>query len=642
MIASTMPDYIHGYISLERSDLDNLQNKFAETELARLENIAHLGLIGKLRRLARHDKLEHAYGTYWLCKQCVDNTGGLIHDKEAFRLSGLLHGIGHLPFSYDTERAVPKLYQIHRPTHEWVDGVIQDCVEFANNPSVEKAATEMRSSLDYFTLHLWFSALKLAQSQCNEFNNERGKRIVRILLDSTTIEHQLLCELDKMDYVLRDMLYLALGRIDLNVSPLFWSQFSKNPEGQLNRPDLLKLIDTTHDWLCDQVYLGSEERCLAQVLEKSLVKEIIAGYCTVEKLLKMMNKEFEDMLAHFCSCEIALDDVIERIRNGKIQQVARFVCDSKDKSIFTIEAHLVRTNTAGMDKYHQEKGIYVQCTPNPFYEEKDAYEWIDSGVSVSITYDFESARPKHVIGALLQAEHWAPDNPYGAEPPFREEALCFLFGKQVQPRFDRYAIDDIHELIIKHMPELDWKPDLFHESWELRAEAAETLFYEYEFDWPAKHFLHFPEHWSTKIIAEVLAEVERKRSIMRKRKNESREVYKERAGRLLEYFTYLSTVLCIREQNVSGWVLPSVNILKEDGTVYTEVDVVAIHVPEPHKGPVKVELLAVSQNTSPDNKDKNRRKLNKVVQLVKNRFGRKVLVEGSFNNEQVLYWPSAS
>ena len=247
-------DYIHDYITIDDGDFALLNNEFAKKELNRLSKLAHLGLMSKFRRLARHDKLEHAYGTYWLCKQCMEKKPGLVSDNVPFRLAGLLHGIGHAPFSYDTEYAIAKLYQVHPPTHRWVDEVFSTCCEFTQDPGVTKAARRMKSDIDFEMLHRWFGAFKISRSSASELNTDIGKKVARILVDTDLFAHNLLDELDKLDYIPRDILYLAIGRIDLNF-PLLLNQFDKGQGEVLIRPDVSSIIESTSDCLCDQAYL---------------------------------------------------------------------------------------------------------------------------------------------------------------------------------------------------------------------------------------------------------------------------------------------------------------------------------------------------------------------------------------------------
>lgn len=636
MIERTVLDCIHDYIEIDETDFKHLQNNFAESEFLRLREIAHLGLIGKLRPLVRHDKLEHAYGTYWLCRQCAEHSHGLIDNKKAFRLAGLMHGIGHFPFSYTTEYAVAKLYQFHEPVRNWLTNIFQHCIQFLNNPSVEVAANRIRETADYSMLHRWIGTFKMARS--TEFNNDLGRQIARILVDTEMLEHRLLHELDRLDYVLRDMHYLALGRIELNFTPLL-AQFAKDLAGELTTPKLLKLIETTYDALCEQIYLGPEERCLAQAFEKPLVKRIVEGTLQVEDLLGKYDDELESMLSGTGSDSLVLGDVVRRIKNRKLVQVARMTCELGGNSLVELEADLAGTNKAGVHKYYQSRGVFVECVPNPYCARSDAYEWTTSAASIGIAYDFDSISPHHVIGSLLRAERWAPDNRYGTQLSCREDALRFLLGLQVSPQFNRYY-EDVRDLIMKHMPKPkdEWKRELFHESWASRDWAVfEAIFYEYDIYWPAEHFLRFPEHWNTKILTDVLTSVDRSRA--RRRPREDVALYNKRAQRLLEYSTYLQTVLKLRQQNLCGWVLPSVVLLTEDGKQHAEIDVIAVYVRRAHSSPVTIDLLEVSLNSSPANQEKARKTLDKVTQTVRTRFRRNVSVGSYFNGQNIVSWP---
>ena len=634
MIECEVPDYIHHYITLSQEDFNKLQNNFARRELHRLTNIAHLGVASKIHRLARHDKLEHAYGTYWLCKQSIDFTHGIVTKKRAFPLAGIMHGIGHLPFSYNTECAVAKLYKVHQPTRIWLDGVFDECVDFAQHPGVEEAAQEMKRQIDYLMLHRWFASLKIARSSANEFGDQLGKNIVSILVDSQSLEHRLLQELDKIDCVLRDMHYLVLGRIELNIIPQL-AQFQKGLEGQLERPSFINLIDITHDWLCGQVYLGTKERCLAQVIEKALFREVMDGHLNIDELLSMTDHEFEQRLSQFHSFRVSLESLTEKIEKGRMIEVARVVCDSYEESNIEIEKDLAQTNKAGLHKYSQKKGIYIQCTPNPYKAGLPAFVGTESGVSVSIAYDLDSGHPGNLIRALFRTEDWAPNNIYGVNMSCRREALEFILGKQIEPHFERY--DNMEEIIRNCIPEERWNSNLFSKSWELREEAVEHLLHEYGLDWPPiKHFIKYPEHWSTRTINKVRRAVKDQHERARKRRNELVSDYQDRKDRMLEYLTYLDAVLYTQKKDVAGWVLPSVWILDKNGEPENEVDIITLYIPLPQGRPVTIELLEVSSNDSDENLSKNRRKLKKVAQHIKNRFGRTVKIEGYFNKHKVV------
>ena len=632
-------DYIHDYIIIDDEDFVLLNNDFAKKELNRLSKIAHLGLMGKLRRLARHDKLEHAYGTYWLCRQCMEKNPRLIRDVVPFRLAGLLHGIGHAPFSYDTEYAIAKLYQVHSPTRKWVDEVFSACCEFAGDPGVIKAAQGMRSHINFGMLHRWFGAYKIAKSSPSELNTGIGKKVVRILVDMESFAHRLLSELDKLDYVPRDILYLAIGRIDLNF-PLLLNQFNRGQGEVLIRPNVSSIIESTSDCLCDQVYLGSEEKCLRQLLEKSIVKEVMDGNHTVEELIDLdSDGAMENELLRFESGGIDLEDSVRRIKAGTIKEIVSMVGDSVGSSLFDVEMDLVRTNRRGIDRYHEKKGIYVQCAPNPYYTGGAAFDWSISGFLASVAYDFDSASPQNVITVLSRAEQWLPSNLYGVAASFGKDALRLLTGFGIETHLERY--DDIMPQIIKrHLkaPEEEWKKELFSESWSLYEQAPQIFaIYEDEEISPIDHFIEYPQRWNNAIVRKVLDDCRSTFGSMQKRRKRKTNNHDDRKDRLLEYLTYLETILRIGEKGHIGWVLPSVWLIsEEDRKKVAEVDVVVLYVEKEFRSPVKIELLEVSTNDSLDNKEENRRKLRNLAYQIKSCFARKVEVTGFFNGEQVV------
>jgi HD superfamily phosphohydrolase len=281
LIEQNIIDYIYDYIAVDDEDYRHIQNQFTERELIRLEHIAHLGLVSKTYKLARHNKLEHAYGTYWISKLCLENTRGLVDNKVAFRLAALLHGIGHLPFSYDSEHALVRLCLVHEPTRQWLNQLFDSVVAYANDDVIEIEAEKMKTNPDYARLHSWFAAYKIANSQVKEIGDTLGKKIVGIWLNVGSIENQLLAELDKIDYVLRDMHYAGLGRIELNFIPVL-KQFSKGSSNQLQMPAIVDFIESTHDYLCDQVYFLPKREYLAQILDKSIARGVIESNISLD------------------------------------------------------------------------------------------------------------------------------------------------------------------------------------------------------------------------------------------------------------------------------------------------------------------------------------------------------------------------
>ncbi|VFQ93167.1 unnamed protein product [Cuscuta campestris] len=101
-------DNVHGNIYL-----DPLSLKFVDSEqFQRLRDLKQLGLTFLVYPGAVHSRFEHSIGVYWLASDTIQrlkaNQGselGIDHfDVQTVKLAGLLHDVGHGPFSHMFER----------------------------------------------------------------------------------------------------------------------------------------------------------------------------------------------------------------------------------------------------------------------------------------------------------------------------------------------------------------------------------------------------------------------------------------------------------------------------------------------------------------------------------------------------------
>ena len=106
-------DPVHGTIEISQLEIDLLSTRAFQ----RLRNVKQLGLAHLVFPGADYSRLSHSLGVNHVTGKILDtlrqNSHVAICDKEyeLYRLAGLLHDVGHYPFSHTFENAVSTYYQ---------------------------------------------------------------------------------------------------------------------------------------------------------------------------------------------------------------------------------------------------------------------------------------------------------------------------------------------------------------------------------------------------------------------------------------------------------------------------------------------------------------------------------------------------
>lgn len=154
-------DNVHGNIYL-----DPIVLKFIDTEqFQRLRDLKQLGMAHMVYPGAVHSRFEHSLGVYQLAGEAVhqlQSRQGLELDIDNFdlqtvKLAGLLHDIGHGPFSHLFEREfLPKVLKGSEWSHEQMSGDLIDHIVDAHHIEVDpekiKRAKEMILASSKFAL----------------------------------------------------------------------------------------------------------------------------------------------------------------------------------------------------------------------------------------------------------------------------------------------------------------------------------------------------------------------------------------------------------------------------------------------------------------------------------------------------------
>jgi HD superfamily phosphohydrolase len=186
-------DPIYGYIRLtdvERKVIDTLA-------VQRLRRIRQLAGAEFVYPAANHTRFEHVLGAMYLAGVVADNLPTRLssEEKQKVRLAGLLHDVGHAPFSHLFEPFLLKyLGRNHEDMSTWI---------IAN------------SNLTSVIEREGFDAKELGALAVGKFTDS-GKRFLGQIISSSF-------DVDKMDFVVRDSYHTGAGYGSVDVFRLIYT-----------------------------------------------------------------------------------------------------------------------------------------------------------------------------------------------------------------------------------------------------------------------------------------------------------------------------------------------------------------------------------------------------------------------------------
>ncbi|XP_022928109.1 deoxynucleoside triphosphate triphosphohydrolase SAMHD1 homolog [Cucurbita moschata] len=193
-------DNVHGNIYL-----DPLSLKFIDTEqFQRLRELKQLGLTHMVYPGAVHSRFEHSLGVYWLAREAVEKLryyqGAELdidhNDIQTVKLAGLLHDVGHGPFSHLFEREfLPRVLSGYEWSHELMSVKMVDHI-------VDEHHIDIDSGM--------IKRVKDMILSSSEFTRPKGSREKGFLYDIVANGRNGI-DVDKFDYIVRDCRACGLG-----------------------------------------------------------------------------------------------------------------------------------------------------------------------------------------------------------------------------------------------------------------------------------------------------------------------------------------------------------------------------------------------------------------------------------------------
>ncbi|XP_058773150.1 uncharacterized protein LOC131647257 isoform X1 [Vicia villosa] len=193
-------DNVHGNIFI-----DSLSLKFIDTEqFQRLRELKQLGFTHWVYPGAVHSRFEHSLGVYWIAGQSVEKLNSYQgaelgidkFDMQTVKLAGLLHDVGHGPFSHLFEREfLPQVNSGSHWSHEQMSVNMVDYIVEEHNIDIESQMLKR------------VKEMILASS---EFSLPRSSSEKSFLYDIVANGRNGI-DVDKFDYIARDCRACGLG-----------------------------------------------------------------------------------------------------------------------------------------------------------------------------------------------------------------------------------------------------------------------------------------------------------------------------------------------------------------------------------------------------------------------------------------------
>lgn len=224
----TVSDPVHGSIQLTELEVEIIQSQTFQ----RLRGVKQLGLAEYVFPGANYSRLSHMIGVCHVAgrmSQALRDAGADLPDDDVqlLRVAGLLHDVGHYPFSHAMERAVKSAYQASQLEEMLAPDQPLMTREHAAPPSErtsEGAARGERSILNHEQLGC--EIIMNQQSEINSLLSSRGidpselERIIGHHVQAHRCASIISSDLDadRVDYLMRTAHFAGLpyGKIDLD------------------------------------------------------------------------------------------------------------------------------------------------------------------------------------------------------------------------------------------------------------------------------------------------------------------------------------------------------------------------------------------------------------------------------------------
>lgn len=437
----------------------------------RLKKINNLGILPEIFKMAKYSKYEHGLGTIYQINSLLEIVdGNTIPDKykRPLKLASLFLHLGHLPFTYSTERSLFLACNLgdRKEDNEIKKHIIKKLKKIIE---IENKADEITNEIyknifsfrDYKLLYKYLSGYIIFENwgklktKFGGLNDEDLKLIIRDIVDKECDGYRFLNIADKVDYVQRDALYFGTVKIDVSPKHLYSDISKYKPSFSVSEE---KLIDANLNYLNERFYNNSEVVWFSRLYEKILASLIISDYFKLDWLAKYNDDEFKRLITDNLDKDNSKTKLppswtkkAKELFNNDISYSLIFYLEGiiyrNEKDAIDIEYELIqkRESDRGLLTYPFEKGILIAID----YLDEDKYSYpIHQHYNVYSISVFQDNSKKRLLELLKVIKNLSYNLPINHVESCRESlSKEFSWTKEVDFK-NKPVIDAISNAIL--------------------------------------------------------------------------------------------------------------------------------------------------------------------------------------------------
>jgi len=293
-------DPVHGFMDLNEMQVELL----SQPEVQRMTWIKQLGLTLLVYPGAHHTRIQHCLGTSYLCTEIAEELDLNQQEKKLIEAAGMLHDIGHAPFSHTIEEVMEKDHE--EATKSLILG--EKVLDLPGAGSIPELLEDYGLDPE-----------KVADLVTGEFE---GKKYLRDIISSQM-------DADQLDYLARDAHHtgVSYGSIEadwiINMMEVNENRLTYNEKSI----DALEDCIIARDHMYSSVYSHKTSAIAEKMVLRAVQRHLKENGDDPEKIFWMTDGELLDTLS---SSNSFSREVVERIKTRNLYKQAHILKDTEE------------------------------------------------------------------------------------------------------------------------------------------------------------------------------------------------------------------------------------------------------------------------------------------------------------------------